>query len=739
MPEPPHFQLDEYYLDLQKQGQDMDILDWEQTQQNPFPGLRPFRTREAHLFFGREGQAEELVIRLMQTHFLGVLGNSGSGKSSLVRAGLIPALHGGKKQDRVADWRIVICRPGNSPVQNLAAALAGAHQRSTDRAALAPEIGRLLPLLNNSSFGLLKALQGAGAYDKTLIVADQFEELFRFGHEIPPGEAAHFVDLLLTASQQQTAEIYVVLTMRSEFLGECVRYRGLPEIINQGQYLVPRLSGENVRRAVAGPLGVVGAPLDPTLANRLVREVGDNMDQLPLLQHALMRTYRHWQQGGAGAPIGHDDFEAVGQMTGALGRHAEERYQALNDREKAIAKLLFQRLTDRSAGDKGGRRPTRMVEIYGLARAIPAGREEVDRVIEQFRQIDTSFLMPPPGAPLQEENMLDISHESLLRNWERLDEWALEEADNARQYQRLQQAREDNEEDARQGWIGGARLEHLVEWREKTPVNYFWAARYHPQPAVRIREADWEPDRELFERNLAFLNASQDRAEEEERRRLEYEAQKLELEREKAVAERERELREKAERSERRAYVWARAAIVASIFSFLMGILATNYYIDSMVSNGKAFENSEAYDKATQAYHAANSIDILGRFDLEKLLDSVEAKLIQQKEYNRLVRQGDSSSNLGGHHLLNALACYRRAKDTGYPKNENAAAKMAAIEAQRPTLAATFSSDGDVYFEAEAYELALQSYEVALQMSADPANQDYIRQKIERTKSKMRQ
>ena len=92
MPEALHFQIDEYYLDLQKQGQDMEIMDRDATQQNPFPGLRPFRTAEAHLFFGREGQAEALIGRLMQTHFLGVLGNSGSGKSSLVRAGLIPAL-----------------------------------------------------------------------------------------------------------------------------------------------------------------------------------------------------------------------------------------------------------------------------------------------------------------------------------------------------------------------------------------------------------------------------------------------------------------------------------------------------------------------------------------------------------------------------------------------------------------------------------------------------------------------
>ena len=516
MSETLRYQIDEYYLDLQRRAQDMEIMDAEDTRSNPFPGLRPFRTAEAHLFFGREGQSEELIQRLMQTRFLGVLGNSGSGKSSLVRAGLIPALHAGKKQQRISDWKIVICRPGNSPVQNMAAALAGAGRNTTDPAVIAPEVERLLPLLRDSSFGLLEAEAGAGEHDKTLLIVDQFEELFRFGREIPPGEAAHFVDLLLSAVQQEGAHLYVVVTMRSEFLGECVRYRGLPEIINQGQYLVPRLSGENVRRAVAGPLGVVQAPVDATLVNRLVREVGDNMDQLPLLQHALMRSYRHWQGHGTDAPITHADYEATGRMALALGLHADEHYAALDDKGKAIARLIFQRLTDLSAGEKGGRRPTRMDEIYGLAEAVAATRPEVDAVIEQFRRIDTSFLMPPPGAPLQEENMLDISHESLIRNWERLSDWAKAEADNARLYQRLQQACAENAEDPTQGWISGALLQRLSEWRADAPLNAYWAARYHP---ADITPHDWPEHQALFEQNMAFLQQCIDREQEESTRK----------------------------------------------------------------------------------------------------------------------------------------------------------------------------------------------------------------------------
>ena len=241
-----HYQIDEYYLDLQRQAQEMNI-DEEGGYTNPFPGLRTFRTDEAHLFFGREGQSEELIERLLRTRFLAVLGNSGSGKSSLVRAGLIPAVHAGVNQGKPSRWKIVICRPGNKPVLNLAAALASAQLKSADASVIAPKVGEIAEKLWESSFGLVEVEEETGEDEKTLLIIDQFEELFRFSREIVKEDAARFVNLLLTAVEQQRIPIYVVITMRSEFLGECVRVRGLPEIINRGQYLVPRLKSDTMR------------------------------------------------------------------------------------------------------------------------------------------------------------------------------------------------------------------------------------------------------------------------------------------------------------------------------------------------------------------------------------------------------------------------------------------------------------------------------------------------------------
>ncbi|MFM8490184.1 MAG: hypothetical protein ACKOCH_27900, partial [Bacteroidota bacterium] len=183
----------------------------------------------------------------------------------------------------------------------------------------------------------------------------------------------------------------------------------------------------------------------------------------------------------------------------------------------AVAKLIFQRLTDLSAGDKGGRRPTLMTEIYGLAQALPADRAAVDAVIEQFRQLDTSFLMPPPGAPLQDESMLDISHESLIRNWSKLNQWAKEEAANARQYGRLHQDRQ-YRDDGQLTWLTGALLQTLTEWRNREHVNYWWAGRYHPEVQPLH---DWNQHKDAFERNMEFLKGSEEEADNQEKQRQE--------------------------------------------------------------------------------------------------------------------------------------------------------------------------------------------------------------------------
>ena len=156
--------------------------------------------------------------------------------------------------------------------------------------------------LRRSTLGLIRAVRQARIppEDNLLVVVDQFEELFRFRRsrqiENSRDEAVAFVKLLLEATQQDDVPIYVVLTMRSDFIGDCMEFPGLPEAVNAGQYLVPRMTRDELRSAITGPVAVGGGEIAPRLVLRLLNELGDDHDQLPVLQHALMRTWDHWEQ-----------------------------------------------------------------------------------------------------------------------------------------------------------------------------------------------------------------------------------------------------------------------------------------------------------------------------------------------------------------------------------------------------------------------------------------------------------
>ena len=235
---------------------------------NPFPGLRPFEADEDHLFFGREREIDQLLRRLRTTRFLSVVGTSGSGKSSLVRSGLIPSLYSGVMVKVGTSWRVAILRPGEDPIGHLAAALSPPEILGSPEPELAASRHVLLEAsLRRSTRGLVEAVRLARLrpHDNVIVVVDQFEELFRFRRsrqvENSRDEAIAFVKLLLEAARQGDLPIYIVLTMRSDFIGDCMEYPGLAEAVNDGQYLVPRMGRDALRSAITGPVAVGGAGL----------------------------------------------------------------------------------------------------------------------------------------------------------------------------------------------------------------------------------------------------------------------------------------------------------------------------------------------------------------------------------------------------------------------------------------------------------------------------------------------
>jgi WD40 repeat protein len=484
---------------------------------NPFPGLRPFEFLESYLFFGREDQSERLIEKLARRHFLAVIGTSGSGKSSLVRAGLLPALIGGMMRHAGAAWRVALLRPGNDPLGNLAAAL-----NSPDAFGSEDEENRSLQIaitettLRRGNLGLIEAVRQARmpASENLIVIADQFEELFRVGQGAKPegaeNDKAAFVKLLLEASRQRDLNIYVVLTMRSDYLGDCAQFWDLPEAINESQYLIPRLTYEQRRAAITGPANMGGAEMTPRLVNRLMNDVGDNPDQLPILQHALMCTWDNWKaQNRPAEPVDLRHYKAIGGMSEALSRHADKAYNELPDGLHKVAEKIFKALTEKGPDNREIRRP---IALRDLCETVAAPASEVVPVIEAFRRQGRSFLMPPADSALTGDTLIDISHESLIRVWTRLSEWVEAESRSARQYQRLAETAMLHEK-GKEGLLRDPALQVALNWRRQNEPNPAWARRYHPDlsGALEGQEADrqaLEPE-QAFERAMRFLDASE--------------------------------------------------------------------------------------------------------------------------------------------------------------------------------------------------------------------------------------
>jgi WD40 repeat protein len=464
--------------------------------ENPFPGLRSFSIDECHLYFGREGQVDEILTQIAKSRFVTVMGYSGSGKSSLMSCGLIPVLYGGFVTETGPFWNVITTRPGGSPIRSMVDSIVDFLIRNN----------RILPqdrsihwaiinsVLRSGSEGLLeisKYLQ-SDKKENIFFLIDQFEEIFRFRDVLDNDEqndARLFVNLVLTAVDQSKLPVYVALTMRSDFIGECAAFPGLTTLINNSNYLVPHMTREQKKMAIEGPIAVAGGKISQRLVKRLLSDIGTSQDQLPVLQHALMRTWDYWVENhepNEAIDIRH--YNSIGKITQALSQHANEAYDELSTRDKGIAEILFKSITEKNQDNRGMRRPGRLGLIAQLAEA---SEEEVIQVIEHFRKPGRSFLMPAAHVPLTSDSLIELSHESLMRIWNRLGAWVEDEFESASMYRRLSEAAA-MYQIGKTGLWRPPDLQLALNWQKKQKPTREWAQRYD----------------EAFERAIVFLDTS---------------------------------------------------------------------------------------------------------------------------------------------------------------------------------------------------------------------------------------
>jgi WD40 repeat protein len=442
---------------------------------NPYKGLRAFQEADAADFFGREALVETLLERLREpgpfARFLAVVGPSGSGKSSVVRAGLVPALKRGALPGS-ANWFVLELFPSADPLGALAQALL--------RIAVNPPNDLVGPLGLDAQ-GLVRVVDQVvpgGDETEVVLVIDQFEELFTLVAD--EAVRAHVLQLLITAVTDPYSRVRVLVTLRADFYDRPLGYSGFSALMRKRTEVVVPLSGEELRAAIVRPAERAGLRVDPELVEAIVSDVGEQPGALPLLQYALTEVVERRQ----GRVLTLTPYEASGGVVGALGRRAEELYSGLDGAAQEVTRQLFLRLVTLGEGVEDTRRRVRRTEVQ----AAGGGAGVLDGVIGAYAEYR---LLTLDHDPQTRTPTVEVAHEALIRTWGRLRGWLAASREDVRVQRRLSAAAGEWAGSGGEGSFlaSGARLEQLVGWARETHLGLNAEEQAYLAASVAARDA----------------------------------------------------------------------------------------------------------------------------------------------------------------------------------------------------------------------------------------------------------
>lgn len=519
----------------------------------PYTGLRSFTEEESLYFKGREDDIDQATEQLQRNKFLMLTGASGDGKSSLIYAGIIPNARAGFLKSKYTQWCVADFRPERTPFQNLCKSVArqlGIANSYTVQSELNHGFSAIIDLYKNSKrFIDTNSIAWQKADDKgkaalkreaanLIILVDQFEEFFtnpeNYHKGVPSRDANLVLNLLLETARialDEDLPIYIVFTMRSDYIGQCAAFRGLPEYIGFSQFFVPRLNRTQLQQVIEEPAVLSGNRITRRLTERLIHDLTEGVDQLPIVQHALNQVWHAAENGKeemdlihyamvGGMPVNElpdeqverfkkwfetlsDDIKAcyhkpnlqnvLDTHTNKLYEQAEEYYLQKTGKiisaedAKAIIKTAFICLTKIDQSRAVRNRMT-LKEITNIIGRPEFGTKEVGTVLNIFREPGNTFIRPfilddTESQTLSDTDVLDITHESLIRNWEYLGDWAKEEFDNytisldfEQQLNRWVESDKSND-----FLLPIGPLTYFENWFKTAKPNAHWIARYLPE------------------------------------------------------------------------------------------------------------------------------------------------------------------------------------------------------------------------------------------------------------------
>lgn len=417
----------------------------------PYRGLRPFDEEHAEFFYGRDADIQRLVEKLKTSRFLAVLGPSGSGKSSVVRAGLIPALRRGALPGSEA-WQVQVFTPGASPLTQLAANLV----RFYPAVSAVKTLDELTADERALHLACSVALAERAEAERVVWVVDQFEEVFTLCRD--EAERARFISNLLYAAGAPGGRALVVLTMRADFYQKCATYPELSAQVAAQQFLVSPLGAEGLRQAIAEPAWRVGLEFEPGLVETVLEDVEGQPGALPLLEHALLELWERRR----GRLLTLEAYRETGGVEGAIAKRADAVFETFDAGRQEIARRVMLRLTQPGEGTEDTRRRATMAELV----TRPAEAEQVQEVVRALAdaRLLTAGVVEEGGA-----EVVDVSHEALIRSWPRLRRWIEEDRQGLRTHRRVTEAALEWQRANRDESLlfRGARLAQTLEWRER--------------------------------------------------------------------------------------------------------------------------------------------------------------------------------------------------------------------------------------------------------------------------------
>jgi DNA-binding CsgD family transcriptional regulator/WD40 repeat protein len=436
----------------------------------PFKGLAAFDVADSELFFGRERVVAELVAKLVGSTFAALVGPSGSGKSSIARAGLLPALAAGilPGSDR---WPAAVMRPGASPLTEFHRSLASAlpkrpgavdDRSDGERLDLLPPGGRLI------------------------LVVDQFEEVFTLCDVAE--ERLDFVRALVALAADPSRRALIVLTMRSDFYGRCAEHRELADLLGESQVLVGPLNADELARAIEGPSRRAGIRVQPELVGALIADVQDQPGALPLLSATLLDLWTRME----GRTLRHADYVRIGGVRGAVARQAETAYARLAPSEQGVCRAILLRLT--AVSDSGAATRRRVsTEDLGAADGPDAGRVVAVLTDARLLTVDGSFV--------------ELAHEAILDEWPRMRAWLDEDVEGRRIREHVDHAAAEWDRADRDPaeLYRGARLVAALDWAAAHREELSAKSRQFLEESQAASERDLERQRRINRRLRGLL------------------------------------------------------------------------------------------------------------------------------------------------------------------------------------------------------------------------------------------